>query len=171
MWQSIVKGVAPVLGTALGGPLGGMAAKAITGALLGEENATDDLAEAEKAINNASAEDLIKIKEAEQKFALAMKNADIRLEKVHSDDRDSARKRQVKTKDKIPGILGLLIVFGFFGLLGTMMFVDIPDENETVLNIMLGALGILTGQVGNYYFGSSSSSQKKNDMLAAKVGV
>jgi hypothetical protein len=37
-WKSIVKSIAPVLGTALGGPIAGGAIKMLSSALLGNEN-------------------------------------------------------------------------------------------------------------------------------------
>jgi len=53
-WQELVKSVAPMIGTALGGPFAGMATKWLAGKLLGDENA--DAAALEAAITNASPE-------------------------------------------------------------------------------------------------------------------
>ena len=46
--KSIIQTVAPTIGTAVGGPLGGMAVKAISEALLGKPDGTPD--EVSKAI-------------------------------------------------------------------------------------------------------------------------
>ena len=60
-WKALVKTVAPVLGTALGGPLGGAATKFLTGKLLGDENASEQ--ELADFIGGASPEQLLQIKQ------------------------------------------------------------------------------------------------------------
>ena len=72
---NIIGSVAPTLGTALGGPLGGMAGDVIS-KVLGVEN---DPASLEKAIQNATPEQLIEIKKAEKEFETKMKQLDIDL--------------------------------------------------------------------------------------------
>ena len=63
-------------------------------------------------------------------------------------------------------ILSGLITVGFFGLLGTLIFVGVPEQNKDLLNISVGALiGAFTGGVVGYFFGSSSGSKEKTDML------
>jgi hypothetical protein len=66
-------------------------------------------------------------------------------------------------------ILGGLIVFGIFAVIGLMIFKPVPQENSVVLNILLGALvGGFTGVYG-YFFGSSAGSKEKTQMLADKT--
>ena len=162
--KGILATVAPVLGAAIGGPFGGMAARVITKTLLGEES--DDPAVAVEAIRNATPDQLLALKKADHEFQARMKELDIRLEEISASDRDSARRRQIETKDRMPAAIALAALAGFFGILLAMVFVDIPPSAAQPLAVMLGALGGLVTSIGNYYFGSSAGSAKKNDIIA-----
>ncbi len=159
----VVGTVAPALATALGGPLAGMATRAIAGKLLGNADASED--ELRAAIQTASPEDLVRLKEVEADFKVQLKNAGVKLEEIAAGDRDSARRRQVDMGDWTPTVLGLAIILGFFGILGAIMFVEVPTNAATIINILLGALAAMTAQVGNYFFGSSAGSARKNDTI------
>lgn len=168
--KDILGTVAPMLGTATGGPFGGMAAKAITSALLGPDQATDDERVALEAVRGANPEQLLALKQAEQDFAVRMKELDIDLTKVHAADRESARRRQVETKDKMPAVIALAALAGFFGILAAMIFVEMPQAAEQPLAVMLGALGTLVTQIGAFYYGSSAGSSRKNAMIERMMG-
>lgn len=161
--KGVIGTVAPTIATALGGPLAGMATRAIAKELLGDEDAGDG--DVSAAIQAAGPEDLVKLRRLDAEFAARMKEAGVKLEAIAAGDRDSARRRQVAMRDWTPSALGLTIILGFFGIMIGMMFVDLPAGSETVLNVLLGALGAMTVQVGNYFFGSSAGSARKNDTI------
>lgn len=163
-WRGLIKTVAPTLATAFGGPLAGMATRAIAGALLGDEDATE--AQVAEALRTAKPEDLLKLKQADQDFAARMKELDIELAKVDAGDRASARRRQAEMKDRMPAFIALAALAGFFGILAALMRLEIPPDAVAPLQVMLGALGGLVVQIGNYYFGSSAGSARKNELLA-----
>ena len=165
-WKDIVGSIAPSFAAALGGPFAGMATKKIVNSLLGQDEATDD--EIEAAIAGASPSDLLALKEVDNDFKAEMEKLGIDLEKVHAGDRDSARQREIATKDNAPKILASVVVVGFFAVLGTIAFVAIPDNAQQPINILLGSLTALLLQVGNYYFGSSAGSKEKTRHLAAR---
>lgn len=167
-WKSLVKTVAPTLATALGGPLAGMATRAIAGAVLGDETAdTDQIA---AALQGAKPETLLALKQADQQFAVEMRKLDIDEIKLANTDRDSARQREIATKDKMPAVIALCALTGFFGILAAMAMIELPDNATQPFAVMLGALGTLVTQIGAYYFGSSAGSAKKNEMIAAMKG-
>ena len=164
---SIVRTVAPGIATALGGPLAGMAARVISETLLGKpDGSTKDI---ETALLGASPETMLKLKEADQTFAVKMEELGVDLEKIHADDRDSARKRHAAMKDNTPAILAVAVFIGFFGILGVLMFSRVPEESLSPLNVMLGALATIIVQVAAYYFGSSRGSAAKNATIAGLV--
>lgn len=165
-WQSLIKTVAPWLGTALGGPLGGMAVGAIADALGINEKTTDAV---KQAISGATPEQMLALKAADQNFAMTMQKMGFEhlesIEKLSNDDRNSARLREVSVRDYTPMVLAATITIGFFGVLAKMM-IGHPVENSDVLNIMLGSLGTSWTGVVAYYFGSSAHSQRKTELLA-----
>lgn len=168
-WKSIVKSIAPMLGTALGGPLGGIAGVALGKALGTADNEPDTLA---AAMQTATADQFAAIQKAEQEFKLqttqlGFKNI-VDLEQIAANDRDSARKREMTIKDRMPMILGIGVSIGFFGLLFFMMKYDIPPANKDILNIMLGSLGASFTGIVSYYFGSSAGSARKDEMNMSK---
>ena len=173
-WDNIkpfVSKFAPIVGAALGGPLGG-AAGALLASALGVKDA--DPKSIEQAIKNGTltGEQIIALKQAEDQFALQMKQLDINsveeMEKLAIQDRSSAREREMAVKDWTPRILAYGVTIGFFGLLSFLLRHDLPAGSKDVLNIMLGSLGTAWISIVTYYFGSSAGSDKKTDLMGRK---
>jgi len=163
--KDILGAVAPTLGTALGGPMGGMAGKMIADALGVENNETA----ISQAISTATPEQLAEIKKIEADFKVQMKQLDIDLERIHSSDRDSARRRQAEMGDHIPSVLAVMTMVAFFGYIGAVTFLESAKNADIgFINIAVGWLGGTASTVIAYYFGSSSGSDKKDRMLGDK---
>lgn len=166
-WKSLVGTVAPWIGTALGGPLGGAAIGAI-GDALGLSDKTETTIKA--ALAGATPADMLAIKNADNDFALKMQElgyADTeKLAELAVDNTKNAREMQMNTKSMIPAILSILITVGFFGILIGMLSGKLTATDNQALLIMLGALGAAWGAVVNYYFGSSADSSHKTTLLA-----
>jgi hypothetical protein len=166
-WKAVVRTVAPALATALGTPLAGMATKVITDALLGDgiDGATDDMLA--NAVQTASPDALIKLKEADLQFKRDMARLEIDLEQINAQDRDSARRREIETGDHwTPRLLAGGVTFGFFGVLAWLLGFGIPSNGGEALLVMLGSLGTAWAGIVAYYFGSSAGSQRKSELLA-----
>jgi len=165
---NLVRTVAPSIASAVGGPLAGMATKAISEALLGKPDASE--AELVQAAAKATPEQLLALKKAEQEFEVQMRELDIDLERIASADRDSARNREIKTKDLTPKILAGFVTAGYFGVLFYMLRNGLPQHggSEAML-VMLGTLGTAWGGIMAYYFGSSAGSKEKTDAMNRMV--
>jgi hypothetical protein len=164
-WKSLISAVAPALATVLGGPLAGAAVSALSTSLLGHPNGTQD--EVSQAMATGSPEVIEKVIQAQKQFQLDMKRLDIDWEKIHSDDRASARAREVQTQDPTVRRLAYAYTFGYFLCLWAVWRYGMPDQ---IKDVMIGLLGVLTaaqGAIMNYYFGSSSSSRTKDETIKA----
>jgi len=159
-WKDIVASIAPVLGTALGGPFGGMATKFLAGKLVGDENAGEDVME--EMINNANPDLMFKIKELDADFKVEMKRIGLEEKQLVVDDRKDARK--LFSVDKRPQIiLSGVFIGGYFVLVYTLITGKfVVEPSQTVLVSTL--IGVLTAGVANilqFWFGSSSGSKDK----------
>lgn len=167
--SSVLKTIAPWLGSALGGPFGGAAVEFIAGKL-GVSDKTQEGIKA--ALSGASPEQMLALKNSDNEFALQMKALGFKnltdIETLANEDRASARQREMTVKDNTPRILAGVVTIGFFGILVTLMFYPIPDTSRDITNVMLGVLGSAWSGVVAYYFGSSSSSDKKTALLAKR---
>ena len=153
--------IAPTLGTALGGPMGAIAARTISTHLLGKADASES--EIMAAVAGSNAEDLAILKKAELDFQKELKKLDIDLAKVHAADRDSARKRQVAMNDHVPSVLAVLTLVAFFGYIGGVTFWPGGVAADVgFLNIAIGWLGGTASTVVAYYFGSSNDGKLKD---------
>jgi len=106
-----------------------------------------------------------KTAKALQDYELSLKGKQNELEQILSEDRKSAREREIATKDKTPRNLAIIAITGFFGILITLIFVTVPPTAKDALLIMLGTLAGMVTSVVQYYFGSSSGSSQKNQMI------
>jgi hypothetical protein len=159
----LIGSVAPSIATALGGPLAGMATKALSQALLGNEDGSED--DLKAAMSQANPEQLAALKKIDADFKVQMKSLDIDLERISVDDRKSARSMQVETKDWIPRALAVSVTAGFFAILLYMLVYGLPTSGNEALLLLLGALQTAWGGIIAFYFGSSSGSQKKDSMI------
>ena len=147
---NIVGSVAPTLGTALGGPLGGMAGDVIS-KVLGVENTPASL---EKAIAQATPEQLLEIKKAEKDFEAKMKQLDVDIYKLEAEENKDARRHF--SKDWTARIIGIAMVGGFLGYI-FLVTLQPPEQNsEALINLVLGYLGGLASAVISFYFGASN---------------
>lgn len=164
-WKGLIGTLAPTIATALGGPLAGMAVKAVSGAVLGKDDgSTTEIA---VALQSATPDMIAKIKEADNDFQLEMKRLGVDLERLATEDRSSARDMYAKTKDMIVPLLAGLTVAGFFGTMVWVLTGHVSLES-TILGFVLGQISAKTEQVYNFYFGSSAGSKQKTEHLAAR---
>jgi len=171
-WKALVKTIAPTLGTALVGPLGGMAGLALAKVLgVPDESAHDDTALA-AAVQGATPDQLLALKKADNDFKLQMQELGFKdleaLEAIAAGDRASARDRETKVGDWTPRLLAGGVTLGFFGLLSFMLRREVPAGSTDVLNVMVGSLGTAWISIISYYFGSSASSARKTEIMGGK---
>lgn len=163
-WKSIIGAVAPTLATALGGPLAGMAASAVSQAVLGKPDATE--AELEQAIMGSSnPEMLVKLKEAETSFAARMRELRIDLVSLAQEDRESARQREVSIRDWMPRVLAVTYTVAYFTVLALLWKYPIKPEAKELISTLFGILSAAQMAIMGYYFGSSSGSAKKSEII------
>ena len=147
--KNIVGAVAPTLGTALGGPMGGMAANMIA-EVLGVPNNPKAI---EKGLAEATPEQMLELKKAEQDFDLKMKELEVDVFKLETQDIQDARGKF--GKDWTARIIGVLVVSGFMGYI-FLVTLQPPEQNsEALINLVLGYLGGLASAIISFYFGAS----------------
>ena len=147
--KNIVGAVAPTLGTAIVGPMGGMAAN-ILADVLGVPN---DQKSIEKAIQNATPEQMLELKKAEQQFEVQMKELDVDVFELETADKQHAR--GMFSKDWTARIIGVATIAGFLGYI-FLVTLQPPEQNsEALINLVLGYLGGLASAIISFYFGAS----------------
>lgn len=168
-WKNLIGTVAPWIGTALGGPLGGMAVSAIADALGLSEKTEDAI---KTALSGATPEQMLALKQADQQFSMRMQELGFQntqaLEKIAADDRDSARKRETAVMDYTPRILAYLIVGGFLGMAYGVLFKQMSADS-VLAGTIIGYLSAKAEQVAAYYFGSTAGSKQKTELLANSI--
>ena len=152
--KGILGAVAPTIGTALGGPMGGMAAKMVAEAL-GVDN---DPKKIEKAIQAATPEQLAELKQIDADFNVKMKELDVDLFALETADIQSAR--GMFSKDWTARVIGITVVGGFMGYI-FLVTIQPPEQNsEALINLVLGYLGGLASAIISFYFGASNTDNK-----------
>lgn len=163
----IIKTVAPWIGTALGGPLGGMAVEAAANALGVSEKTTDAV---KQALAGVTPDQMLALKKADQDFQLQMQAMGFKqivdLETLDASDRKDARDMQKTTRSIMPAVLSVIVVSGFLGLLTGMMLGKLTVSDSQALLLMLGALGAAFGAVMQFWFGTTHDSGRKTDIIA-----
>ena len=146
---SMVSKFAPAIGTALGGPLGGLAVSAIAERL----GVADTIEEVTKAIKT-DPESAIKLQQLEnEKFKAILA------------DKDSARNREatIATSEKAPllsklvsPLLAVIVVVTWVGIQFTLLNTTVPQEMRELVARVLGTLDGALMVILSYYFGAST---------------
>lgn len=170
-FKKILGSVAPMIGTALGGPLGGAAASMLVSKLGLQIDPKDDKAVADAVANAAMTSDgLLKLRQAEMEFQqnmaeLGFKN-ESELEKIAADDRNSARDREKAVRDYTPEV-GFYLLVGVFAFFLRWLFkYPVPPDNKAIIYSAVGSLGTLVIMAATYFYGTTRGSQSKDVLLA-----
>lgn len=154
-----LKTIAPTIATALGGPLAGLAIEAIS------KTVGIDPKDVQSTISEGklTADQIMLLKQAEIDMAAKAQEMGLNFAKLNVEDRKSAREMQAETRSYIPAILAVTVTVGFFGILVGLMTETFKTSDALML--MLGSLGTAWTGIIAFYFGSSASSQNKDDLL------
>jgi hypothetical protein len=151
----ILKGVAPALATAVAGPAGGAAVGWIASKL---------------GIDDATVEGVTQALTGNPEMTMKLKELDLEYAKLEVADRDSARQayaavatseHATKLDKVVVPVLALGVVGLAFTLIGVLMFVNTPTDQQQIIIFALGFITSAAGQVLSFYFGSSQGSKDK----------
>jgi hypothetical protein len=158
---SLLKSIAPGLATAVAGPLGGAAVKAIADKL-GVQNEVAAVAQAIAGDPDA---------------ARKLSEIDLKQFELEAKDRDSARQMQVVALQQEDLFAKHFIYwYAWFWSVGTTIyffsvtFLTMPDGGRDFANIILGfLLGTAVATIISFFYGSSKSSKDKTDALVKDI--
>ena len=153
----LLKGLAPAVATAVGGPLGGLAVTAIANKF----GVADDVQAVAKAIAG------------DPEAATKLAELDLRQFELENADRDSARHMQETALNQDDKYAKHFIYnFAWFWSVGSMAyffaitFGQVPASGKDFGNIILGfLLGTAVATIISFFYGSSKSSKDKTDAL------
>ena len=173
--KALLGKVAPWLAAAAAGPAGlaAQAVRTVAGALGQDaQAAADGLA---TALVGATPEQMRALQVAEDDFKLRMQALGFEhieaLEALAAGDRKDARAMQVARPSRMPAILSVAVTAGYFLILVGLLAGWLKASDSQALLIMLGSLGTAWGMVMAFWFGTTSNSARKTDLLAAAPPV
>lgn len=159
---SILKGIAPLAASAIGGPFAGPALAILSQTLGIKDNEVEDY------ILSASPDQLLELKKADMQFKQWMRDADIREEQLNIEDRSSARQLARDRGQSIQAMLSVAYTVGYFLTLASFVFgwANVSVEYQDMTMTLIGALAAPQLQILNFWFGSSKGSGDKTSLLA-----
>jgi hypothetical protein len=100
---------------------------------------------------------LLEIKKAEKDFEVKMKELNVDVFKLETQEKQHAR--SMFSKDWTARIIGIAMIGGFLGYI-FLVTIQPPEQNsEALINLVLGYLGGLASAVISFYFGASNKSE------------
>lgn len=186
-WKKLVGGIAPVLGTALGGPLAGQAISMLGQALgLGDNAAESDVAAA-VTTGRLTGEQLVAIKAAENDFSVRMKQLDIDVLKINQAAdaavlADTSDARHIFGEHENVFVLGCIILGAFAVLMGlvlTGLFYLMTGKVQvdpgvmtacgTLIGTIVGYVAANAQQVVSFFYGSSKGAKDSGHAVGAAL--
>jgi len=175
-----VASFAPALGAALVPVTGGASLPigvALTAIIKAFGLAEDAKPEAILQALTTDPETKVKLVQAENAYLIEIRKIEREEYDLTLKDIQGARNMRVD-HEKLTGkgdmnlyILAWVVVGGFFGLIGCLLIVALPPDQTGVVFMLFGALSTGFGQVLQFFFGSSKSSQQKTDIIAKSDAV
>lgn len=166
-WLKTLKTVAPTVAAALAGPLAGEAISALIGVVggAGQEDVRKSIEGGRLTADQISQLRQLELQFQENERERGFKYADLAFK-----DRDSARQANVNGSTQRPLFwLSVILLLICLGTEVSVLVYGLPvGTSELVLGRVMGLLDAIAMTVLAYWFGTSSSSAIKTEMLASK---
>lgn len=163
---SWLKAIAPTVASALGGPLAGIAVSALSAAMGVDPAKVTDVIQS----GNLTGEQIAAIKVAELQLKQHESDNGFKFAELEIRDRESARAREMATKDNVNRNLAYIIVFSFIGMIAATLG-GFTHAESVLAGTLIGYLSAKAEQVLAYYFGSSKSSDRKTELLSKAPAI
>ncbi len=176
--STIVKAIAPMLGEAIGGPVGAMAITTI-GNALGLSQATEETVT--KAVMGMTPEQSVALQEADIGFKEFMAKLGYDQEKLRdaaaqartdAANKDTANARELFKTDKRPQMwLSTLFVGGYFVILASVMggLLQVPENMREIASMLMLLLTREVPTIMKYWFGSDDATDALADSVPADL--
>lgn len=161
---SAVKGFSPLLATALGSPLSGIALSLLGSAFGSTSKSPEEILSLIHGDPLAN----LKIKELEYHHAEELGKISSDDYKTEVDDRKNAREKEKEVKDHTPSNLAYILTVGIFSSLFYLFTNPVPTKNRELIVSILSAMTTVWIAAMAYYHGSSVGSKNKEKMLDKK---
>lgn len=161
---SVVKTASPLVATALGSPLSGIALSLLGNAFGSTSKNPEEILKLIK--DDPDFEMRIKKLEYDHIEELARISSDDY--KTEVDDRKDARSKEKETNDHTPAILAYILTIGVFAALFYLFVDEVPSQNKELIISILSAMMTVWVAAMAYYHGSSVGSRNKEKILANK---
>ena len=158
-WIDVVSQVAPAIASAIGGPLAGNA----VGALL-KVFGVESEAQLDKAVANASPEQLLLLKQADNEFKLAYLNAEVKDKSDARNMQNNALQQEDKFAKRFVHYFAIFwsVVASLY--IGFITFGNIPQTSIRFADTILGfLLGTIVTTIIQFFYGSSFGSRLKDE--------
>ena len=151
--KGLLSAFAPTLGSAIGGPLGKMAVTAIAGKL----GVSDTEEAVTQALETATVEQRQALSEADQAFAIRMRELDIDSFKVQTEDVKNARESH---KGLIfPQLFASAFLMLFFGYIFLITVLPPAQADLALSNLIVGNLMAVISGISGYLYGSQNGKK------------
>jgi len=141
----------------------------------------DEVAEITLAIKNATPEQLLALKKADNDYAIQIKELDVRLDEAYISDTQDAR--HVHSGDQRVFWLGVCVLITFAAVIAGVLYsahqillagLKVADPSTvavvfTLIGTLVGYVAANAQQVIGYFFGSSKGSSDKTNAMAKAV--
>ena len=168
-WKNVIKQLAPTAASVLLGPAAGTAVAAL-GGILGIESPTEEKIASTISQAQLTPDQISEIKKLELQYQNDEQERGFKYAELAYKDRDSAR--QANVTGGIQGrlfILSILLLVVTLGAEGLVLFKGYPTGIPDVLvGRILGLFDSVALMVLAYYYGTSSGSAQKTELLAQK---
>lgn len=166
-WLTTLKSLAPTVASAFLGPLGGIAVSAV-GNLLGVSDATQEKIAQAIQTGQMTPEQVSELKKLELEYQANEKERGFRYAELAFKDRDSARNANVQGGvQRYLFWLSLALLTVTLGCEIAVLFLGLPAGTpDIVAGRVLGLMDSVALMVLAYWYGTSSGSAQKTELLA-----
>ena len=168
-FTQIIKTLAPTVASVLGGPLAGIAITAL-GDIFGIGEPTQEKIAGVIANAQMTPEQVARIKMLELQYQNDERERRFKYAELEFKDLDSARRREAAVRDDTNRVLAFCVVGAFIALVSTTLL-GYTKVDSVLAGTLVGYLSAKCEQVLSYYFGSSRSSERKTELLAASPAI
>ena len=164
---TLISTVAPTIASAFGGPFETLASSILSQIFsLNNDQINDQNMD---IILSKFPDKLVELKTKELEFKNEIERINLQKETIYQQDRDSARDREKVLKDSTPRILAFIMISGYFIIQSYLLTHSVTSDMQNIVMRTLGTLDMGFGSALYYYFGSSSGSAAKEQLIARTI--